>query len=218
MKPFIIWGIIALFFTSFSTNDPIRAVDLTLKHGNTLYIGAKNIVRIRVAGIPSSKLTVEGVYCTIKRLKKNDEFEILPQKPNVQARINISHKRKKLRGFVFETKYLPEPIPVVGKSKEGKVRYTAKEFKQINRIDMAFSDFEVRARNCKMLSCRVTRIGAAGEKDFEINRTNQFNSTVQALVNQATAGDMYIFDYIKSQCSGDLDRRKITPALVFYIR
>ena len=109
--------------------------------------------------------------------------------------------------FHFRAKAIPDPTPMFGGMSLPE-QMDANTFKRQGGVGLLLNNFDFDA-HCKTQSFEVVRVSAAGKRTTATNEGARFGKEARKLIDQATAGDIYLFRKLEGKCPGDEQRRKI---------
>jgi len=93
---------------------------------------------------------------------------------------------------------------------------SAKDFKQHDILN-AVIDNKDKEITCKVTGFNLVRVAKKQDPVEVIQHKGKFNKKSKALMEKATAGDIYYIDNVNARCPGDQENRKIN-SLVFKIK
>lgn len=183
----------------------------------TLYIGMDNLVYVHVDGIPDDSLVVTCAKGSVKRERCGLYF-IRPETIG-EVFIQVSDNNGRVFGNSgkFFIKRLPEPVPLLGpscfeenlKSDVFKAQGGIAAVPPTSRGSFCYS--------CVVGSYFITQVSKAGDRHTLKNKGARFEQQASALIQQANAGDIYIFSDIQAKCPCD-DAWRTLRSLVFFIQ
>jgi gliding motility-associated protein GldM len=178
---------------------------------NVFYIGVDNPVEISVAGASSNQINVSMTGGTINK-SGNGTYNVRASSVG-NATVSVSAPGMNY-SKEFRVKRIPDPVPVLGKHKGGKIGDG--EFKAYPGVFPLLENFDFDAR-CEITDFLLVRAPKRQDPEFSPNSGGRYNGKSQDLVNKAAPGDNYLFQDIKCKCPGDGASRAI-GSMVFSIR
>ncbi|MEM9928245.1 MAG: GldM family protein [Bacteroidota bacterium] len=176
-----------------------------------LYVGVDNPVTVWTNGLDNYNISLKtspGITAS-----GGGRYYLLKAEDLGPADITIMHKGKAISTSTFAVRRIPDPKAYLGNSTSGEM--TAENFVQPIRIYSLVNWMEIGAK-CKIIGYTVKRISAENERAQNINRGGQFTDKTRALIQKATAGDLYYFINVMAKCPGNKVSRSLNP-LVFEI-
>ncbi|HRI59437.1 MAG TPA: GldM family protein [Saprospiraceae bacterium] len=218
LLPFLFW---TLFFASnlaAQQRDSLVSIVAVPAKMGLLYIGVDNPISIYATGIPYDSLDVTISNGTISKLE--NDWYIARVAKGGEASIKISSKDNSHSViFKYGVLRIPDPMPVLGGKYLSGDTLSVGVFKHQPGIIMKTDNFNFDIK-CNTVGYSVIKVGASeedGRKSVEIlkNTGAKFNPDVLELINEATPGDIFIFNEIKARCPGDEKERKLNSLIFF---
>jgi len=183
----------------------------------TLYIGMDNPVYVHVDGIPDDSLVVTCAKGSVKRERCGLYF-IKPETIG-EVFIQVSDNNGRVFGNSgkFYIKRLPEPVPLLG------ANYFEENLKaDVFKAQGGIAAVPPESRGSFCYSCNVgryfiTRVSKTGNRQTLKNKGAKLERQASAIIQRASAGDIYIFSDIQAKCPGD-DAWRTLRSLVFFIQ
>ncbi|MEL7162201.1 MAG: GldM family protein, partial [Bacteroidota bacterium] len=190
-----------------------RSVSVSADKMNVFYIGVDNPVSVAAAGVPSSQVRVSVTGAASKKSGNNKNLIVTGSRQG-EATVSVTANNQSLGSFDFRVKRIPDPIPLVGTSRGGKVR--SNEFKAQAGLYAKLENFDFEAK-CRIQGYTLVYAPRGGDAIQSVNPNGPFSETSRRLVQRARPGDRYFIDNIKARCPGDQAGRPIGQ-MVFNIQ
>ena len=190
-----------------------RAVTISPRKMNVLYIGVDNPIYVSAIGVNSNELKVNCQGCSIKRAGGQGNYNVTVTRPG-EATIIASGGGLPLSKSTFRVKRIPDPVAKISKSSGGAIGNG--EFKAQGGVIALLENFDFDAR-CQIQGFNLGYIQKRSDRIESINAGARYNANSKKLINQAKPGDIYYFDNVKAKCPGDAAGRKIN-SMVFQIK
>ncbi len=187
-----------------------RSATISAAKMNVFYIGVDNPVEVSVAGVPSNQVKVSMGGSGGGQISRNGDgtynVRVSSPTPNGQyAKVQLSAP-----GFTaskdFRVKRIPDPIPMLSKSKGGKMG--SGTFKAQPGIIPSLPGFDFDAK-CNISGFQVVRVPRRQDPEVAINPGGRFGGDAQRIINKAVPGDRFFFENIKCKCPGDIAAREL---------
>lgn len=181
-----------------------RSAAISASKMNVFYIGVDNPVEVSVAGVASSQVNVSMGGSGGGSISKNSDgtynVRVKQPTPNGQfAKINLTAP-----GFSaskdFRVKRIPDPVPMLSKSRGGKMG--SGTFKVQGGVSPVLQGFDFDAK-CDIAGFTVVRVPRRQDPEIAINPGGSYKGDAQRVINKAVPGDRYFFENIKCKCPGD---------------
>lgn len=189
-----------------------RSVAVSADKMNVFYIGVDNPVTVSAAGVASNDVRVRlNGPATISgsgskyTVRGNDRGE---------AEIIVTAEGQNLGTFPFRVERIPNPIPMVGNSRGGKV--PSSQFKAQTGMRAVLEDFAFDAR-CAISGFELVYVPKREDAVPSTNAGGSFNTKSKNMVRMASPGDKYYANNIRAKCPGDKVTREI-GTMVFDIQ
>lgn len=181
-----------------------RSVAISASKMNVFYIGVPNPVEISAAGVNSTKINVSMSGGGGGKISKNADgtYTVTVTKPALRepfAKINVSADGMSV-GKDFRVKRIPDPIPMLGKKRGGKI--SAGELKIQQGVIPKLVSFDFEAK-CNISGFRIVRVAKRSDPIIKANKGGRFGPDVKAVIAKAKPGDKFYFEEIKCKCPGD---------------
>lgn len=194
-----------------------RSVAISLTKMNVFYIGVDNPVEVSAAGVNSNEIKVSMSGAGGGTIKKSgDGYVVNVSTPTAKgqfAKINVTAPGMQA-SKEFRVKRIPDPIPMLSKSRGGAM--SAGEFKAQQGVRPVLNGFDFDAK-CNVTEYVVVRSPRRQDPEIKRNGGGKYTQDVKALIGKATAGDKFFFENIKCKCPGDKASRPIGQ-MVFNIQ
>lgn len=190
-----------------------RSVSVSADMMNVFYIGVENPITVAAAGVPSSAVRVSITGDATKKSGNNKNLIVSGTKQG-NAKVNVSANGSSLGSFDFRVKRIPDPVPMVGNSKGGKI--ASNVFKAQKGLYAFLENFDFQAK-CSIVGYELVYVPQRKDAVRQTNGGGNFTSGSKALVTRAKPGDTYYMQNIKSKCPGDGVSRDI-GTMVFAIQ
>ncbi len=190
-----------------------RSVSVSADKMNVFYIGVDNPISVAAAGVASGDVRVNVTGDATKKSGNNTNLVISGTKQGT-ATVSVSAKGQTLGSFDFRVKRIPDPIPMVGNSKGGKI--AANVFKAQAGLYAFLENFDFEAR-CSIVGYELVYVPQRRDAVRSTNGGGNFTTGSKALVTRAAPGDTYYMQNIKATCPGDPVSRDI-GTMVFAIQ
>ncbi len=181
---------------------------------NYIYAGVPNYINILNGAEPSLSLG------TIKASETNiGQYIIQVDIPNVSVELSINNASKTASN-IQKTTYnvLPLPMPewrITGLQNGAMLAQDFRRLRNFELVSTAVGQKTVLI-NCSCLSFNLIRIDNKNQRSQANNNGTTFGTATVALLNQATTGDIFIIQQLKTQCSAQ-DKTRIMPSLAIEI-
>ncbi|MEL6944679.1 MAG: GldM family protein, partial [Bacteroidota bacterium] len=186
-----------------------RSVAVAADKMNVFYIGVDNPISISAAGVSSNDLRIscKGAGCKMKG--SGNKRTITVSNPG-EATVTVSGGGLNASPFVFRSKRIPDPVPMLGKNRGGSMR--SGEFKAQGGLLAMLEGFDFDAR-CNIQGFNLVRVPKRQDAVNSTNSGARYNAKSQRLVRAAKPGDLYYFENIKAKCPGDRAGRPLGTIL-----
>jgi len=191
-----------------------RSMTVSASKMNVFYIGVDNPIEVSAAGVTSNEINVSmggagggtvkraggGYVVNVKTPTRKGEFA----KVNVSAPGMNSYKD-------FRVKRIPDPVPMLGKSRGGTMGNGEIKIYKGLRADLSGFDFDAK---CNIVGYNL--LYAAKRKDIVrvVNAGSAFSADAKRYIGKASPGDKFLFDNIKCKCPGDGAARPLGQMIV----
>lgn len=182
-----------------------RSVSVSADKMNVFYIGVDNPITVAAAGVASGDVQVNIVGDARKKSGNNTNLIVEGTKQGT-AKVNVTAKGQSLGSFDFRVKRIPDPVPMVGQSRGGKI--AANVFKAQAGLYAFLDNFDFEAR-CNIVGYELVYVPQRADAVRSVNAGGNFTSQSKALVDRARPGDSYFIQEIKARCPGDEASRPI---------
>lgn len=195
-----------------------RSVAISPTKMNVFYIGVDNPVEVSAAGVPSNQVKVSMAGSGGGKINKNGDgtYNVRVSTPTAKgqfAKINVSAPGMNASKD-FRVKRIPDPIPMLSKSRGGSM--SSGEFKAQQGVRPVLDGFDFDAR-CNVTEFVIVRAPKREDPEPNRNRGGKYDGKTSSIVNKAKPGDRYFFENIKCKCPGDAAARNIGQ-MVFNIK
>ena len=194
-----------------------RSVAISLTKMNVFYIGVDNPVEVSAAGVNSNDIKVSMSGSGGGSIKRSGGGYVVnvttPTAKGQFAKINVTAPGMQA-SKEFRVKRIPDPIPMLSKSRGGSM--SAGEFKAQQGVRPVLSGFDFDAK-CNVTEYVVVRSPRRQDPEIKRNGGGKYTGEVKGLISKASAGDRFFFENIKCKCPGDKASRPIGQ-MVFNIK
>ncbi len=190
-----------------------RSVSVSADKMNVFYIGVDNPVTVAAAGVASGDVRV-NVTGNARKKSGNNTNLVVEGTSQGDAKVVVTANGQNLGSFDFRVKRIPDPIPMVGQSKGGKI--AANVFKAQQGLYAFLENFDFEAK-CGIVGYELVYVPQRRDAVRSTNGGGNFTSGSKALVTRAAPGDTYYMQNIKASCPGDAVSRDI-GTMVFAIQ
>ncbi|MEN0046196.1 MAG: GldM family protein [Bacteroidota bacterium] len=186
-----------------------RSVAVAADKMNVFYIGVDNPISVSAAGVSSNDLRIscKGAGC---KMKGSGNKRVINVSNPGEATITVSGGGLRSSPFVFRSKRIPDPVPMLGKNRGGAMR--SGEFKAQGGLLAMLEGFDFDAR-CNIQGFNLVRVPKRQDAVSSTNSGARYNAKSQRLVRAAKPGDLYYFENIKAKCPGDKAGRPLGTIL-----
>ncbi|OAV44211.1 GldM family protein [Lewinella sp. 4G2] len=182
-----------------------RSVAVSADKMNVFYMGVENPLTVSAAGVPSGDVRVNVSGAAQKKSGSGSKF-IITGTSQGEATVTVSAKGQNLGTFPFRVKRIPNPVPVVGNSKGGKIPIT--QFKGQKGIFAKLESFDFDAR-CEIAGYELVYVPKRDDPLISNNAGQTFNQKSKQLIARARPGDSFYANNIKARCPGDQGPRAL---------
>jgi gliding motility-associated protein GldM len=187
-----------------------RSVSVSASAMNVFYIGVDNPIEVSAAGVPSNQVKVSMGGSGGGQVSRNGDgtYNVKVSTPTAKgqfAKVNVTAPGLS-DSKLFRVKRIPDPIPMLGKSKKSVMGNG--EFKAYSSLRAELENFDFDAR-CTIKGFRLVYVEKRQDAIPNTNVGGKYNAQTQALVNRAKPGDRYFFENIKCNCPGDAAARDL---------
>ena len=177
---------------------------------NIFYIGVENPVEVIGAG-ETIEMSTNAAVVGVKRQSSN-QFVVTARIPG-EITLDIEQGKEKSTAQ-FRVKRIPDPVASLGRKRGGDIGLG--EFKaQMGALaQLENFDFDV---ECEIVGFQLWRISEDGSRRSVVNQGGRYTAETQALVQEASPGDIYLFHNIRARCPSDMVSRSI-GTMSFFIR
>ncbi len=185
---------------------------------NVLFIGLENPLDISVAGVIDEKVFPEMTKGRLIRSNENGRYNAKVQqqgKTHVKVYAELEDGSRRLMGSTeFRIKFVPDPIPMVGRWHGGKVNLA--EFRAQRGLRAVLKDFYYDIR-FRVIEYELT-IRRKRNPDLlvEMNQGEIYNEKNQQRIDALKHGDVIYFSRIK--VVGPDGRRRKLPEIIFEMK
>jgi len=179
-----------------------------------IYAGIPN--RIKILNGSEPKLSIG----TIGSTENIDEYLIEVDIPGITTELSTTTYNRINEAKVEKVIYtvLPLPMPewrILG-LQNGQM--LAKDFRRLRNFELVSTAVGEKTAvvNCSCLGFKLIRIDAKNQRAETLNPKAEFSPEVINLINTATAGDIFIIQQLKTQCSTK-DKVRMMPNLAIEI-
>jgi len=191
-----------------------RSMTVSASKMNVFYIGVDNPIEVSAAGVTSNEIKVSMGGAGGASVKKSGGGYVVtatkPTKKGEFAKVNVSAPG--MNSYKdFRVKRIPDPVPMLGKSRGGTMgNGEIKVYKGL-RADLSGFDFDAK---CNIVGYNL--LYAAKRKDIVriVNPGQAFNADAKRAIGKASPGDKFLFDNIKCKCPGDGAARPLGQMIV----
>lgn len=188
-----------------------RSVSVSADKMNVLYIGVENPLTISAAGVSSNALNVSGSGGGLQLTPQGGASYMAKVTKQGEATINISGGGLPTTTKKFRVKRIPNPVPMFGGKSGG--GFGSGAFKAQKGIYAELVDFDFDAR-CSIVSYNFVYIPRGSDARTVAVKGGSFSSEARSLAQQASPGDRYAFEEIRTHCPGDEVNRKLPQIIV----
>ncbi len=181
-----------------------RSVAVSADKMNVFYMGVDNPVTVSAAGVASGDVRVNiSGPATISGSGSNYTVKGSSQG---EATVSVTANGQNLGTFPFRVKRIPNPVPVLGNSKGGKIPVSLlRGQKGILPLLEGF-DFDAR---CNIQGYEFVYVPKRDDVQVSQNGGWQFNGKSKQLIARAKPGDIIYANNIKARCPGDQGPRDL---------
>lgn len=179
-----------------------------------IYAGIPNRIKILNGGEP--KLSIG----TIGSTENIDEYLIEVDIPGITTELSTTIYSKSNEPKVEKTLYTVLPLPMpewrIAGLQNGQM--LAKDFRRLRKFELVSTAVGEKTAviNCAYTSFKLLRMDAKNQRSEVISNNAEFSPEVINLLNTATAGDIFIIQQLKTQCSVK-DKIRMMPSLAIEI-
>lgn len=191
-----------------------RSMTVSASKMNVFYIGVENPIEVSAAGVPSNQIKVSMGGAGGASVKRSGDGYVVtatrPTKKGEFAKVNVSAPG--MNSFKdFRVKRIPDPIPMLGKSRGGTMGNGEIKIYKGLRADLSGFDFDAK---CDIVGYNL--LYAAKRKDIQriLNAGSAFTADAKRAIGKASPGDKFLFDNIKCKCPGDAAARPLGQMIV----
>jgi GldM C-terminal domain len=199
------------FFCTIAINTKLasQSMFISAEKMNVVYLGVDNLISIAVT--EDSIVNVYGEGCKIEHL--DGSLYNLKAEKNGIVKVKIKGKKYSSEKQ-FRAKSIPNPKPILGLQSDKKI--TVENFNKTQGVIMSLENFDFDAR-CRTTHYTILRIPLNGKRETVTVKEFGYTDEAKLLIQKATIGDIYIFNEINCNCSGDKVDRKLGVSLVVNI-
>lgn len=205
MKKILFLGLMSIVGCNSVKNTSIEEVTIGQKDNiyidatatNILYLGLDNPVTLKTIGEDINEISLisndEGAI--IKNMGQG-KFTVQPSKFNNNFELTALLGSNKTTQHFF-TQRIPSPVAQLGRQSQGNMG--SGEFKSQTGIRAVLNNFTIDAK-CSIVGFTLTRISESGIKSKNVNREGKYSDKSKILIEEASAGDIYLYDNVTCRC------------------
>jgi hypothetical protein len=203
-------GMIETVSKDFSYEVGVPSATIAADKMNVVYLGIDNPISVAAAGISSNDLEVFLSDPSLGELEQvaRGKFSIIPKKVGMlQIEMKDKRRGRTLARFQFRVKRIPNPQVRIGMEASSGSTPAAK-LNQMRGLTALLENFDFDAK-CTVSSFQLHYYAADGKNKSLQNTAAAFKGEVLEVIQNAKAGDSFIFSDIKVRCNGDQAARRV---------